>query len=579
LNCQPQHAQKWSLEPYRTTWQARLGYSIYRKGPDVVSGLEVTQTPGCDVIGKESDGTVKLMGTIKGQQVQVKGKRLNMHAPLGEEGFLDVEGTVNTKETMLSWNTVPPTYWVKESVLEGRPTLKNTVKRQVKDAIARERNIKSAERTKKIGELDTKAIKNAKTKEGKTKAIKKEKREKAKTVKQDKSYITGAAARAKTSCENVHGDCTDQLCGPFKGKGYAKKAGSDCTRATKSDCAAVCGFGMVYPIEYVSPIGQAMLHKLEPKKYPNKFKAAHYGKTFFATHGWPKANIHRYGWVAEKAPCADTRRPFYFWTHVIQAYVASGVSPASSPTALCAWIKSPGPRMCLDTTPHSWLDGYSWRKFATLFCRKTCNLPEDGRCNPNRKSIRATDAEHKKKEHKRKRAAEQARKMLRKYKKFVTCTNQYGLKGAGTAKWIQDNTGVNRRLLGSGHQYYSPTYSDTLGPVVQDGNNFAGGGCYDVNGVFLGHGPCVALDGSAASKQVTIPTTYGEWTDGEAGVCQPYCSGTYAYYGNVKCAAFNSLLSYRRRHGVVVCQQYASSSSVCPDYSKCNQECQATYRL
>merc|ERR1712216_94737 len=29
-------SQKWSIQPYRTTWQARIGYSIYKKGPQVV---------------------------------------------------------------------------------------------------------------------------------------------------------------------------------------------------------------------------------------------------------------------------------------------------------------------------------------------------------------------------------------------------------------------------------------------------------------------------------------------------------------------------------------------------------------
>jgi len=561
-NCQPEHAQKWSLQPYRTTWQARIGYSIYRKGPDVVKRLEVTQTPGCDVIGKESDGTVKLMGTIKGQQVEVEGKRLNLHAPLGEEGFLDVEGTVNTKETMLSWNTVPPTYWVKESVLEGRPTLNNTVKLQVKDAIARERSIKSAERAKKIGELDSKAVTNAKG-EVKTKAIEALTKEKANKVRLYKGDIATAAKDAKNRCQGgipAKYTCTDQLCGPFKKKGYAKKAGPECTRANKSNCAAVCGFGMVYPIEYKSPIGQAKLHKLEPKKHP-KFIAAQYGKKFFATHGWPKATINGYykKGMEEKAVCKDT--PFLLYGHLDKRF-----TQGRSPKALCAYIKSQG--KCLDPSKQHWLGDHTWKRFATLFCRKTCQLPVDSKtCTPNRKSIRDTAAKEKNDKKKKKHAAEQALKMARKYKKFQTCNNQHGLKGAGTSQWEKDR--VNRRLLGSGHDY-SPTWL-----------NFDGGGCYDVAGKFLGHGPCQALGGAAATdKQMLWRTGYGGTNVGTwvaTNVCQPLCSGSRS--GTVhhkKCVAFNSLLHYRRRHGRIFCQQYATSSSVCEDYSKCDHNCQTT---
>jgi len=502
-NCKSGHAQRWTLQPYRTTWQARIGYTIYKKGPKLVKKLRVTQTIGCKVLSEHS----VLVGVMKGLRLAASSNALNMQAPMGQEGMLGIEGTVNSKETMLTWNTVPPTYWIKASVLENRGPFEKKVKSNAKYAEQRERRNK---KEAKIQEGLNKKQEKAKSEKAK-KEIKR-KRERA-NKQEERTNKQAEAQHNKNLCVTMNQGrpCTENLCGPFKGKGYvAAPTSSNCAQDDQSICAVSCGLSMVYP---------------KHKKY----------KELFHKHGWPKELVH----PAEKPDvCADSFDPnFYYWSNG----AAAGVAPSGGCASLCTASQ------CTSTAPLSnqlgsgelAFNDYSNQKFCELFCKKTCGFAPPQKCHTEWVDERsAKQAERSTKENSAKAQAKETK-----------CKGQFGLKGGGSSDWANLNV-QTRRLLGSGHL-------STMGQSTGD--------CHDYNGNFIGRGPCVTFNNGATPPKAGS----GLWkarrrrTAWETTECQAACANGDGGAGN-SCYAYNGAYHVRRRAGRTYCMLYNDNSKNCP---------------
>jgi hypothetical protein len=512
-NCKSEHAQRWTLQPYRTTWQARIGYIIYKKGPQIVKKLRVTQTPGCDVFGENS----KLKGIMKGLRLAVQTNSLNMQAPLGEEGSLGIEGTVNAKETMLTWNTVPPTYWIKASVLENRGPFEKTVKSNAKYAEQQER-MRKTEAKKREGLKKQRA--KAKSEKSKKKLKKEEKELNEKSERKTKHQ---QALHNKQLCEdNQQQPCTDNLCGPFKGKGYvAAPTSSNCGQSDQSDqslCAVSCGLSKVWP-----------KHKTDER--------------FFHQHGWPKELVYCAGCSKhfQKADqCNDSfSKTFYYWKHVAPTATGNFFD-----NGVCSWIA--GQKKCRATEALSShfpntdrvFNTYTFKKFSKLFCKKKCgfHVPPTG-CH----------AEWAEKEQSAKQEKTRKENSAKAQAKETKCKTQYGLKGAGSSTYEWSRLHVHtRRLLGSGH--------------LADAGHV--GDCHDYQGNFIGRGPCVTFNNGNLPSKLELwkaRRRRGDWVVNSAihgceSKCQPLAG----------CFAYNGAYHYRRRAGRTYCMFWKSNQANCP---------------
>jgi len=448
-----------------------------------------------------------LVGVMKGLRLAASSNALNMQAPMGQEGMLGIEGTVNSKETMLTWNTVPPTYWIKASVLENRGPFEKKVKSNAKYAEQRERRNK---KEAKIQEGLNKKQEKAKSEKAK-KEIKR-KRERA-NKQEERTNKQAEAQHNKNLCVTMNQGrpCTENLCGPFKGKGYvAAPTSSNCAQDDQSICAVSCGLSMVYP---------------KHKKY----------KELFHKHGWPKELVH----PAEKPDvCADSFDPnFYYWNYG----AAAGVAPSGGCASLCTASQ------CTSTAPLSNQLGsgelafnkYSNQKFCELFCKKTCGFAPPQKCHTEWADERsAKQAERSTKENSAKAQAKETK-----------CKGQFGLKGGGSSDWANLNV-QTRRLLGSGHL-------STMGQSTGD--------CHDYNGNFIGRGPCVTFNNGATPPKAGS----GLWkarrrrTAWETTECQAACANGDGGAGT-SCYAYNGAYHVRRRAGRTYCMLYNDNSKNCP---------------
>jgi len=80
---------------YRTTWQPRQAYTVYKKGPKPVKHQTLQQTSQCVVYG----------GPFKGSM---------QDRIFAEKAAYDTTGTANGLQSLISWNTEPPVYWTKD---------------------------------------------------------------------------------------------------------------------------------------------------------------------------------------------------------------------------------------------------------------------------------------------------------------------------------------------------------------------------------------------------------------------------------------------------------------------------------
>jgi len=87
--------QRWSMMNYRTTWQPRQAYTVYKKGPKPVKHQTLQQTSQCVVYG----------GPFKGSM---------QDRIFAEKAAYDTTGTANGLQSLISWNTEPPVYWTKD---------------------------------------------------------------------------------------------------------------------------------------------------------------------------------------------------------------------------------------------------------------------------------------------------------------------------------------------------------------------------------------------------------------------------------------------------------------------------------
>jgi len=96
--------QRWSLQDYRTTWQPRSGdYVIYKKGPAPVHHQALKQYKTCSV---NNAGGSTFKGHIQDQIFT-------------EKETLETTGTVNSLQSLISWNTLPPAYWSRDGTTDS----------------------------------------------------------------------------------------------------------------------------------------------------------------------------------------------------------------------------------------------------------------------------------------------------------------------------------------------------------------------------------------------------------------------------------------------------------------------------
>jgi len=324
-NCLGGQNQRFLLQPYRSSWQPRNGFVIYKRGPDPVQKLRLSQAATCNVLG-HLKGKLRLQGDMKGRELRVSTalpkEGLEMTSP---SAGTHVTGTVNGRETLISWDTEPPTYWTKASALAKRNYMKEAIKLSEK--------------------------------------------------------YHSPKMLAKRSCEAHYGEqkCTDILCGELNKLGYVKKYKT-------FQRGMACGFGKVWPITQSRKgrrifvqhgwapelIAHTIPTSAAPKGCTDAFqpKKSHYWKTVTQTHHFD---------ATSDDPCRN-----YF-----KAIEWKGKGSKVTYRGSTFWTKSKGTGICEvrpDKTFSSYGSTYSALKdndeviqdWLKIYCRKTC-----GHCKPN----------------------------------------------------------------------------------------------------------------------------------------------------------------------------------------------------